>query len=234
MRERTPTAVRALVVAGAIFTTACASSDDGARVFELRITNVTTSQVEGPAGPYEAMFSPGWARVDPNDPIFRVGQPAGPRLRAIAERGDASQFASTPGFGFPEGIEVSYESEPLVPNATYAVRFKAREGDVLSFASMFIPTNDIFLGAEGIALFDDDGEARSGDVTSATALYDAGTEQNEPPGYGPGQPMGGEPGTPEDGVVTRVDGVDAEGHTYPAPGSLVRVELVACASLTDC
>lgn len=213
---------------------AACSSEVAPRTFELRITNVATGPIEGPAGPYDAMFSPGWARLDPSDPVFRVGAPAGPRLRAIAERGDASQFASTPGFGFPEGIEVTYESAPLTAGEVYAVRFEAREGDVLSFASMFIPTNDIFLGAEGIPLFDDTGAPRVGDVTSATALYDAGTEENEPPGYGPGQPMGGEPGTPEDGVVTLVDGVDTRGHTYPSPSALVRVELVACASSTDC
>lgn len=212
---------------------ACGEGSAGPTVFELRITNLSTGTVEGPAGSYEALFSPGWARVSETSPLFVVGELAEARHEGLAERGDPSGFAGTEGVPFPEGVGITYESDPLGPGGTYAVRFEAEETDSLSFAAMYIPTNDLVLGAEAFPLFDAAGPV-VGNVTDRVGLYDFGTEVNEAPGFGEGQPMRGPGGVEESVAIARVDGTDAQGHTYPSVGSLVRVELVRCESLEVC
>ena len=51
---------------------------------------------------------------------------------------------------------------------------------------MFVQSNDLFYApdGEGIALFNEAGEAFSGDITEQFLLWDAGTEENEQPGVG--------------------------------------------------
>lgn len=212
---------------------ACGGADAPV-VFELRISNVATGAVSGPSGEYDAIFSPGWARVSANDPLFVVGGLADSRLEGLAERGDPSGLVGSEGAPFPEGIEVTYESDPLAPGDTYAVRFEAREGDQLSFGTMLIPTNDVILGAEAFPLFDEDGAPVVGDVTARAGLFDVGTEVNEEPGFGDGQPMRGPGGTEESELIRRVEGTDAQGNAFPTVSALVRVELVRCASLDRC
>lgn len=75
---------------------------------------------------------------------------------------------------------------PLLPGQRYAFEFYAPPGARLSFASMFAPSNDLFFAPapEGIALFDDGGQPRAGDLTGELALWDAGTELDEPLGLG--------------------------------------------------
>jgi hypothetical protein len=54
---------------------------------------------------------------------------------------------------------------------------------------MFGQSNDLFYGpgSKGIALFDKGGNPVSGDVTRDVVLWDAGTEINQEPGFGPDQ-----------------------------------------------
>lgn len=217
-----------------LFALACGGDGSGGPVvFELRITNLTSGPVDGPSGSYTALFSPGWARVSETEPLFVVGEFAQSRHEGLAERGDPSGFAGSEGVPFPEGVGITYESEPLSPGTTYTVRFEADETHSLSFAAMYIPTNDVVLGAEAFPLFDASGPV-VGDVTARVAFYDFGTEVNEAPGYGEAQPMRGSGGVEESVAITRIDGADAQGHTYPRVGSLVRVELVRCESLEVC
>ncbi|MCB9630956.1 MAG: spondin domain-containing protein [Sandaracinus sp.] len=226
--------MRRALLSTLLFALGC--GEDGASgptVFELRITNLTTGPVDGPSGSYDALFSPGWARVSETEPLFVVGELSESRHEGLAERGDPSGFVGTDGVPYPEGVGITYDSDPLLPGATYTVRFEAEETDSLSFASMYIPTNDVVLGAEAFSLFDAEGPV-VGDVTDRVALYDFGTEVNEAPGYGEGQPMRGSGGVEESVAIARVDGTDAQGHTYPSVASLVRVELVRCESLEVC
>ena len=72
----------------------------------------------------------------------------------------------------------------LLPGDSITVRVTARQGDVLSAASMLIQTNDGFTGLDGAALSDG--------ATFETMAYDAGTEDNsEAAADVPGPPFGG-------------------------------------------
>jgi hypothetical protein len=82
------------------------------------------------------------------------------------------------------------ESGPLMPGDSYSVEFHAPPGTRLSFATMFLNSNDLFFApaGEGIELFDGEGQPRSGDVTDLVQLWDAGTELDEDLGLGYYQP----------------------------------------------
>ena len=60
------------------------------------------------------------------------------------------------------------------------------KGSYLSFANMFVKSNDLFYGFAdtGLALYDANGDAVTGDVTMHVQLWDAGTEVNQEPGNG--------------------------------------------------
>ena len=137
---------------------------------------------------------------------------------------DTPVGASAPGPIFPgDAYEVSFTAGPNVTPGS---------GMRLSLATMFIQSNDLFytFPADGLALYDAQGRARTGDVTGDLVLYDAGTEVNETPGVGanqaPRQP-GPNTGTDEGGVLGRIDDgeADAQGFTYPDRADVIRVTL---------
>jgi hypothetical protein len=76
---------------------------------------------------------------------------------------------------------------PAGPGQAFEIRLTAGKQQALSFAAMLGESNDWFFapGPEGIALFDGEGNPRSGDVTSEIALWDAGTEVDQEPAVGP-------------------------------------------------
>ncbi|NIN73060.1 MAG: hypothetical protein GTO46_14255 [Gemmatimonadetes bacterium] len=80
---------------------------------------------------------------------------------------------------------------PIGPGEAYEFSFSAAPGSKLSFATMFVPSNDFFYGpgAGGINLFDMSGTPVTGDVTSQISLWDSGTEVNQEPGLGADQPQ---------------------------------------------
>ncbi|MEM6335429.1 MAG: spondin domain-containing protein, partial [Bacteroidota bacterium] len=61
---------------------------------------------------------------------------------------------------------------PIFPGEQYTIEFTAAPGSQLSFATMFIQSNDLFYAfrPEGIALFDENGDPISGDVTDQVFL----------------------------------------------------------------
>lgn len=83
------------------------------------------------------------------------------------------------------------EPGPIAPGDTVEIDFTAEPGQNISFASMFGPTNDYFFapGESGISVYDEDGQARTGDITSEVHLWDAGTEADETPFEGQFQTM---------------------------------------------
>jgi len=133
-------------------------------------------------------------------------------------------FLSTGVFNTPVGA-----SEPggAGPGHSYQFSFDAGPGTKLSFATMFVASNDLYYApaGEGIELFDG-GTPISGILTSQVMLYDAGTEVNEEPGNGPNQPMIGGPGvgTAENGQVTEISMVN-DGFTYPAVSENIMVTI---------
>ncbi len=129
--------------------------------------------------------------------LFMVGEHASAGLEALAEDGNPSMLAeevmnmaagevhASGVFAVPAGAE---EAAPLFPGHAYEFTVAGAMGDYLSFATMFVQSNDLFFAPsdEGIPLFPH-GEAVSGDVTDMVMLWDAGTEFNERPGIGLGQ-----------------------------------------------
>ena len=125
------------------------------------------------------------------------------------------------------------EAGPVTPGDEYAVTFAAPPGSRLSFATMFVMSNDFFYAPDpdGIPLFDDNGVALSGDITNLVYLWDAGTERNQEPGNGidqaPRQPAPNT-GPADPNPVVRL-ATDDFGN-LPTVGEVIRVELVANAA----
>lgn len=204
---------------------ACTSDTVEPSYFELRMTNVSPEAgVMGDMGMYAPRFSPGWVRV--GEPLFREGEAASSALAFLAEEGDPTGLASSGGASIPEEFEDSYEGSPLTRGVTFRVRFEALPRQQLHFASMFIESNDTIVGAE-VALFDGD-VPLFGNITSDFAYFDAGSEVNEAPGFGEGQPGGKAGGEDEASVVTRFEVMDAAGYRYAPLDSVIRFELVVC------
>lgn len=116
----------------------------------------------------------------------------------------------------------------LEPGQSETVTFNAGKGSYLSFATMFVQSNDLFYGFDqrGLRLYDDNG-AVTGDVTGAVDLWDAGTEVNEEPGVGVNQAprqSGPNTGADENGTVELIENV-TDGYTYPTDENIIRLTL---------
>ncbi len=123
--------------------------------------------------------------------------------------------ASAPGPALPgdgSAYEFSFYAGPsTVPGTTTK----------LSFATMFVASNDLFFAplGSGITLYDGNGDPISGDITDQVFLWDAGTEGNEEPG-GPNQPptqAGPDTGDDENGVVLLLNSVNKEKNGLVVP-----------------
>ena len=181
-------------------------------------------------------LSPGvWAVHDDGvNPLFTSGTPdLGEGLEDIAEDGDPAGLAnvlsgkagvsSSDLFNTPVGAGAP---GPAIPGGAYEFTIMAQEGDYLSFATMFVQSNDLFytFAEGGIPLFNGSTPI-SGDVTGSVLLYDAGTEVNEFPGAGLNQVIrqsGLDTGVDENGVVTNINNVN-DGFSYPDIASIIRV-----------
>ena len=183
-------------------------------------------------------LSPGvWAVHDEDDePLFDIDDAdRGDGLEGIAEDGTPGDLAavlasdddvSASGiFNTPVGAT---GAGPIGPGGSYSFSFTANSGDNLSFATMFIQSNDWFysFGENGIPLFDDNG-AVTGDVTSSVGLYDSGTEADEYPGAGRNQVI--RQGALNNGAADSDNTVRIATLTdnVPANASVIRVTITA-------
>ena len=134
-------------------------------------------------------------------------------------------FLSSGVFAVPAGQGAA---GPLLPGQTYEFEFSAAPGQNLSFATMFVQSNDLFYAPDGggIALYDAAGAQVTGDVTLQVYLWDAGTEVNQEPGLGADQAprqAGGDTGSADsDNTVRRAS--DEFGN-LPAVSDVIRVTL---------
>lgn len=222
----------------------------------VRIENVAPTDFYAADTPTDGQIwiTPGAYAVHPDEnPLFTRGEPASIGLEALAEAGPPTGFPDEPGLvselRSADGVVTAdaYTPEatvadpndpmgevpgapPIAPGGAFEFTVDAEPGLRLSFASMFVPSNDVFLspGAAGIELWPSGGDPVSGDVTDAVELWDAGTEPNaEPPGEGPDQaPAQSSPdqGEDEDSTVRPLAVVD-DGHRYPSVSDLVSVTL---------
>lgn len=231
----------ALATAPALLATAApalAASSAPSTTFSVTVKNVsaqTGTMVTTDQGPKPIPLSPGaYAVYTGDNPVFTVGGSAGPGLEILAEDGFPMQLASelkgaanvtdSGVFKQPAGPKPA-----LLPGQSATFTVTASPGEKLSFATMFVPSNDAFYGAaNGIDLFDASGAPASGDVTSQIAAYDAGTEQDEPfygPATKPVQPSDNF-GPTETKPVQPV--ADADGpNTYPATDQVISVSVNA-------
>lgn len=211
-------------------TEAARSINGVAQKFLVRIENVTSGNT------FTTPFSPGlWVVQKKNSaPIFSNGQPDyGDGLEAIAEDGNPgmlyTSLANHPKvrsrgtFNTPVGAT---GPAPIFPGDAYEFTIIAKPNDYLNFATMFIQSNDLFIapGQQGIALFDQYRNPKSGDVTYYLDLWDAGTEINEEPGVGPNQAprqSGPNTGPTENGIVKPVN----DGYSYPDVETIIKVTL---------
>jgi hypothetical protein len=177
-------------------------------------------------------LAPGVFTVHASGGLFTPGETdAGLGLEELAEDGNAGvlgdavmdlSFVSDSGvFNTPDGAT---DPGPALPGSSYSFSFEASPGDRLSFASMFVQSNDLFFApaADGLALFDSNDDPIDGDITEMVMLWDAGTEVNEAPGLGPNQAprqSGPDTGDDEGGNVMLVD----DGYSYGLSTTLLRV-----------
>jgi len=239
--------------------------DDGmgdTTTFTVRIENVAATDVypSDTSTGGQVWVTPGaYAVHTDTNPVFTEGEPASIGLEAQAEAGPPTGFEGQPGLinelGDTEGVvtagaftpENTVEdpndptgevpgAPPIAPGGAYEFEVEATQGQHLSFATMFVPSNDLFFspGSEGIALWDGD-EPVSGDVTDEVTLWDAGTETNQEPGFGSDQApaqSGPDQGEDEGGVVRPVSEVD-DGFDYPATSDAVRVTVTPQGGMDD-
>ena len=168
--------------------------------------------------------------------LFSQGGSASSGLEAMAEDGDPSgllaSIQSATGvqsagvFNTPDGL-----SAPGVAHGgeSYSFTVDASLGDLLTFGTMFVQSNDLFFAplGVGISLFDLNGDPQVGDVTSSVFLWDAGTEVNELPGGGANQaPRQGaaNTGTTEGGTVEFLSAVN-DGFHYPGVTDMIQVTI---------
>ena len=204
---------------------------DDTVTFRVRIQNIS------PDGDAPTLFAPGaWALHSNADPLFTNGEAdRGEGLESLAEDGDPAKLVETlRAKGLTAGnfnTPVCADSpRPLQTGEFYEFEVTASpETPNLSFATMLVQSNDLFLAPaeNGIALFDEDGTAIGAqDVMDKLRLWDAGTEANEEPGTGPNQaPRQSVANTgPADETAT-VRPVDDE-FSYPGVADLVKVYIL--------
>ena len=126
----------------------------------------------------------------------------------------------------PKTYQISGTIGAIPPGESQEFTFNAGKGSYLSFANMFVKSNDLFYGFSdaGLALYDDNGNAIMGDVSMHIQLWDAGTEVNEEPGEGENQPMNqSEPNTgeAENSIVHMVN----DGFDYPSTEDVIEVTI---------
>jgi hypothetical protein len=138
-------------------------------------------------------ISPGVFAVHQDaEPLYSLGlTDRGEGLEVLAESGNntvlsAGQRAAVSSIGafdMPVGAAAKAAAKP---GDAFEITVSGMPGDRVSFATMFGMSDDWFFATEpdGIALFDDDGNPISGEVTEQIGIYDAGTELDEEPAIG--------------------------------------------------
>lgn len=213
-----------LLIAGSILaletaTPVLAATASGTN-FTIKITNVSKSdtlKVPG-AGAVKAPIAPGVFLVDHAATVLDLGRLASPELQALAEDGNFEplQKILETKFGDHAGM--------FVPGLEFKV--VAGPGDKLSFATMFVQSNDKFYApANGaLDLFDANGKPISGNLTASVRLFDAGTEVDQQPGAGGDQAprqKAANQGATQNAAVAQAN----DGFAYPPVGEVIRIEI---------
>jgi hypothetical protein len=110
----------------------------------------------------------------------------------------------------------------ILPGQSVSFSFSAGKGQAVSFATMYGWSNDMFFAPAnpGIALYDDKGDPVQGDVSAQVKLWDNGSKINQQPGKD--NPHNS---ADENGVITEINGKDAQGHSFLPASQLVKAVL---------
>ncbi len=205
--------------------------------FRLKIDNISgESGTPVPLAPGLAVVHSGLSPLffaDMNEPMFGLESLAEDGIPAmLAETLEASAGFSPAVFAVPDGAT---DPGPLLPGQSYTVTVDGAVGTYLSFASMYVESNDLFFapGEAGIPLFDQDGMPTVGDITEQIMLWDAGTEMNEEPGVGENQaPRQASPNTGPADANSTVRLVN-DGFTYLPVNELIKVSVLPVRTSTE-
>ena len=195
--------------------------------FRIRIQNVA------PESETPTLFAPGaWVLHSEPDPLFTNGEAdRGEGLEILAEDGDPTMLAASMR---AQGLQAGVFERPVcadTPRPLRSLEFyefevaASPETPYLSFATMLVQSNDLFVApaGSGIPLFDVDDKPIGGQfVTNRLNLWDAGTEANEVPGEGDNQPRQSNANTGPKDEDTTVRPAD-DGFNYPSVAESVRV-----------
>ncbi len=224
-----------LTISGVNFSKSSTVSIGGVEADVLAITR-TAIQAKVPeglsAGKAEVVVTTGRNASDPL--LFKVTEdatepmePMATNFRVTVENVVTPQpFFQSGVFNTPVGADAPGPALPGEGSA-YEFSFYAGPSTVpgtntkLSFATMFVASNDLFFAplGGGITLYDENGHPINGDITDQVFLWDAGTEVNEEPG-GPNQPpsqAGPNTGADENGVVLLLDSVNTSKNGLVVP-----------------
>ncbi len=145
----------------------------------------------------DALFTPGTAASVGLETLAEDGSPVA-LVESLAEMNKGAAAIPTGGT----------EPGPIfAPDGNYTFEITAVPGDHFSLATMFVQSNDWFFSVQNLSLFNARGDALHGNITGYATLYDAGTEVNEEPGFGPNQAprqAGPNTGPDENGVIHAV------------------------------
>ncbi len=210
----------------------------------LKLANLAPegSIIASDSSTHDVKFAPGLVVVhDDTVSLFTPGAAASPELESAAEDGSPQAFIDA--LTGADGVysvallthedEVTYEAAAMLPGQDGRRQITGPGDAFVSVAFMFGESNDVFFAnAEPLPLWQKG--ANAGDWTSSLALWDAGTERNQEPGLGPDQAprqAAAGDGEVEGGVITAVEGVDANGYVYPGVADVA--SLVAEAPATE-
>jgi hypothetical protein len=184
--------------------------------------------VRGVASPLSGVV---WAVHQGDVGLFGVGSPASAGLERLVESGRPQPLLEQ--LAGADQLE-QYGAEPddggvIHSGETIEFRLRAAAGDHLSLVTGYLAANDKFVATRpmGVALFDEQGEPRTGDLDWALGLFDAGTEVDEPPGLGANQferQSLSNGGVDENELVREVHG-QWQGFHYPPPEQILSVRI---------
>jgi hypothetical protein len=206
--------------------------------FTVQIENISAPDtlVTSAGNSVPVLLAPGVYAIHTADGLlFRNGEADfGYGLEALSEDGNPAELSAHLSnltsimmygvFNTPVGAA---GPGPLLPGSTYEFSFSAQPGNRLSFATMFVQSNDLFYAPRetGVFLFDSSNKPIQGDITSQIWLWDDGVEINEEPGIGTSQAprqSGPNMGTAESGIVHIVN----DGYSYPDISNVIRVTII--------
>lgn len=134
-----------------------------ADTYSVTITNLTKGQSFTP----RAVFSHTAGKT------FVLGEAAITELETIAESGDVAPLMEALSAVSDIVTDMTTGAGLLAPGASQTVSIEGVPGSYLSVLSMLIPTNDGFIGFNGVVL------PMEGSASYTGVVYDAGTETND-------------------------------------------------------